>query len=108
MTVSAMVNRIDLRAEFLQSVAKDLALPAQGKLREESRPAHFHEHTRFFLRYAQDRLRLLRMTPPASFSAACKAPPFQSRGERSGLTELPGGQGYYQLTVLQHYQPALF
>ena len=31
---------------------------------EEYRPAHFHEHTRFFLRYAQDRLRLLRMTAP--------------------------------------------
>ena len=32
----AMGNRNDLRIEFLQSVAKDLALPAQGKLREES------------------------------------------------------------------------
>jgi hypothetical protein len=41
------------------SAAKDLALPAQDKLHEESRPVHFHEHTRFFLRYAQDRLWLL-------------------------------------------------
>ena len=31
------------------SEAKNLALPAQDKLREESRPAHFHEHTRFFV-----------------------------------------------------------
>jgi hypothetical protein len=28
---------------------KDLALPAQDKLREESRSAHFHKHTRFFV-----------------------------------------------------------
>ena len=51
----AMGNRNDLRIEFLQSVAKDLALPAQGKLREESRSVHFHGNARFFLRYAQDR-----------------------------------------------------
>jgi len=30
------------------SEAKNLALPAQGKLREESRSAHFHGNTRFF------------------------------------------------------------
>jgi hypothetical protein len=52
------------------SAAKDLALPAQDKLREESRPAHFHEHTGFFFRYAQDRLRLLRMPVPKAFPAA--------------------------------------
>ena len=54
------------------SAAKDLALPAQDKLREESRPAHFHEHTRFFVGRRGD---LLRMTAPTSFSAACSAPP---------------------------------
>jgi hypothetical protein len=29
--------------------AEDLAQPTQDKLREESRSAHFHEHTRFFV-----------------------------------------------------------
>jgi hypothetical protein len=50
------------------SVAKDRALPAQGKLREESRLRIFMNNARFFLRNAQDRLRLLRMTAPTSFS----------------------------------------
>jgi hypothetical protein len=31
------------------SEAKNLVLPAQDKLREESRSGHFHEHMRFFL-----------------------------------------------------------
>ena len=47
------------------SAAKDLALRI------------FMNNARFFLRYAQDRLRLLRMTAPTSFSAAREAPPFR-------------------------------
>ncbi|MGA3164723.1 MAG: hypothetical protein ABSF14_01250, partial [Terriglobia bacterium] len=39
MTVSAMVNRIDLRAEFLQSVAKDLALCISNAMRDSASPA---------------------------------------------------------------------
>jgi hypothetical protein len=54
------------------SAAKDLALPAQDKLREESRSTHFHGNMRFFVRYAQDRLRLLRMTVPTGSSAASR------------------------------------
>ena len=56
---------------------------AQGKLREGSRPEHFYSNARFFLRDAQDRLPLLRMTAPMSFSAAGKAPPLPTRGEKS-------------------------
>ena len=37
------------------SAAKNLALPAQGELREGSRSEHFQGNARFFLRKAQDR-----------------------------------------------------
>jgi hypothetical protein len=76
------------------SAAKNLALPAQGKLREGSRSEYFQGNARFFLRDAQDRLRLLRMTVPASFSAACKAPTFPIRGEKSRLTN-PDHVGHF-------------
>lgn len=49
------------------SKAKNLALSAQDELREGSRHGHFHGNARFFLRYAQDGLRLLRMTVPTGF-----------------------------------------
>jgi hypothetical protein len=42
------------------SAAKNLALPAQGKLREGSRSECSQGFARFFLRDAQDRLRLSR------------------------------------------------
>jgi hypothetical protein len=42
--------------------AKNLALPAQDKLREGSRFECFQGNAKSFLRDAQDRLRLLRMT----------------------------------------------
>jgi hypothetical protein len=38
------------------SAAKNLALPAQGKLREGYRSKYFQGNARFFLRKAQDRL----------------------------------------------------
>jgi len=41
------------------SAAKNLALPAQGKLREGSRSEYFQGNARFFLRDAQDRPLLL-------------------------------------------------
>jgi hypothetical protein len=56
------------------SAAKNLALSAQGKLREGSRSELFHNNVRFFLRRAQDRQRLIRMTVPKRFSAACSGP----------------------------------
>jgi len=49
------------------SVAKDLALSILKAMRDSSSPL------------------LLRMTALSSFSAACKAPPFQTRGEKSRL-----------------------
>jgi hypothetical protein len=53
------------------SEAKNLALPAQDKLREGSRSVHFHGNARFFVGRRGD---LLRMTVPAGFPAACTAP----------------------------------
>ena len=50
---------------------------AQGELREGSRSVFFQRNVRFFLRYAQGRLRLVRMTVSAGFSATCSAPPFR-------------------------------
>ena len=70
---------------------------------EETRIAMKMRRARFFakftlsrqseiLRYAQDDSERLRMTAGKRFSAACKAPPFQFRGEKSGLTVcLPPG-----------------
>jgi hypothetical protein len=63
---------------------------------EETRIAMKMRRARFFakftlsrqseiLRYAQDDSERLRMTAGKRFSAACKAPPFQFRGEKSGL-----------------------
>jgi hypothetical protein len=55
---------------------------------EEPRTALKTLRARFFaaLRMTANELR---MTARASFSAACKAPPFQSRGEKSGLGDEP-------------------
>ena len=85
MTAQAMLNLNDLRVEFLQSVAKDLALPAQGKLREESRSVHFHGNARFFVGRRGD---LLRMTVPTGSSAAWRAV-----GKRQWLTLQPAPAG---------------
>ena len=52
------------------SEAKNLALPAQDKLREGSRSAYFDGNTKFLLR-----LRLLQMTASPGFSTASIAPP---------------------------------
>jgi hypothetical protein len=49
------------------SEAKDLALSIFKGMRDSSSPL------------------LLRMTVLSSFSAACEAPPFQTRGEKGGL-----------------------
>src|ERR1019366_5140501 len=43
------------------------------------------------LRYAQDDSEGPRMTAGKCFSAACEAPPFQNRGEKSGLRLPPSG-----------------
>jgi hypothetical protein len=42
---------------------------APGKPREGSRSAHFHGKGKFFIRDAQERRRLLKVTLPASFAA---------------------------------------
>jgi hypothetical protein len=44
-----LLNTKDLRVEFLQRAAKNLALPAQGKLRGGSRSEYFQGKVRFFV-----------------------------------------------------------
>jgi len=58
----------------------------QGKAAElKTRSAQPFLSPSFCLSWAAERLSMFRMTVLSSFSAARKAPPFQSRGEKSGL-----------------------
>ena len=57
--------------------SQGLTCRVSAERNEESRSDCFQGNARFFLREAQDRLRLLRMTVLPGFSAACEAPPFR-------------------------------
>jgi hypothetical protein len=93
MTASAIVNLNDLRIEFLQSEAKDLGISLRINCAKNPCIRRIRQMRRSFLRFTQDRLRLLRMTVLAVFPQPVKPRPSGSpleaflRGEKSALEQ---------------------